>query len=96
MGSYIPYSYKMMIPYLLLVLLTDALIGTISYRMLVDSRTEIAQTNIRAAMQQTRSSMKYQMDEITRISDTLFGSVPFQKALQKHGDDPADVLDDAR
>ncbi|SIR54772.1 MULTISPECIES: sensor histidine kinase [unclassified Paenibacillus] len=87
MGSYIPYSYKMMIPYLLLVLLTDALIGTISYRMLVDSRTEIAQTNIRAAMQQTRSSMKYQMDEITRISDTLFGSVPFQKALQKHGDD---------
>ncbi|WP_246029248.1 sensor histidine kinase [Paenibacillus humicus] len=84
---YIPYSYKMMIPYLLLVLLTDALIGTISYRMLVESRTEIAQTNIRAAMKQTRSSMQYQMEEITRISDSLFGSVPFQKALQKRGDD---------
>ncbi|QJC51068.1 sensor histidine kinase [Paenibacillus albicereus] len=85
--SFIPYTYKMMIPYLLLVLVTDALIGTISYRMLVESRTEIARTNIQAAMQQTRTNMRYQMEEIKRISDTLFGSVPFQRALQKHGDD---------
>ncbi|QGG55209.1 sensor histidine kinase [Paenibacillus sp. B01] len=85
--SYIPYSYKMMIPYLLLVLVTDALIGTISYRMLVESRTEIARTNIQAAMQQTRTNMHYQMEEIKRISDTLFGSVPFQRALQKRGDE---------
>lgn len=82
----IPYTYKMMFTYLLLVLITDAVIGYFSFRMLTDSRTEIAETNIRTMMAQTSNNLKYQLDEIQRISDTLFGSVPFQRALQKQGE----------
>lgn len=88
---YIPFTYKMMIPYLILVLLTDVLIGYISYTMLVQSRTEMAETNIRTAMKQTRNNIKYQMDEIQRMSDTLFTSISFQNALQKKGE-PLDVM----
>jgi two-component system sensor histidine kinase YesM len=89
--GYIPFTYKMMIPYLILVLVTDVLIGYISYTMLVQSRTEMAETNIRTAMKQTRNNIKYQMDEIQRMSDTLFTSVSFQNALQKTGE-PLDVM----
>ena len=41
--KYIPFTYKMMIPYLILVLLTDVLVGYIAYTMLVESRTEMAE-----------------------------------------------------
>lgn len=88
---YIPFTYKMMIPYLILVLLTDVLIGYISYTMLVESRTEMAETNIRSALEQTRSTIKYQMDEIERMSDTLFSSLSFQDALQKQGE-PLEIM----
>ncbi|MCL6459701.1 MAG: histidine kinase, partial [Gorillibacterium sp.] len=88
---YIPFTYKMMIPYLILVLLTDVLIGYISYTMLVQSRTEMAESNIRTAMEQTRNNIKYQMDEIQRMSDTLFSSVSFQNALQKQGE-PLEIM----
>ncbi|MGO4349006.1 sensor histidine kinase [Paenibacillus sp. MCAF9] len=83
---YIPFTYKMMIPYLILVLLTDAVIGYISYTMLIESRTEMAETNIRTAMKQTRSNIEYQLDEIQRMSSTLFSSITFQNALQFEGD----------
>jgi sensor histidine kinase YesM len=76
----------MMIPYLLLVFVTDAIIGYVSYTMLVSSRTEVTETGIRAAIEQTRNNAEYRMAEIRRISDQLFGSLSFQRALQKRGD----------
>ncbi|MBY9079888.1 sensor histidine kinase [Paenibacillus sp. HN-1] len=85
MKRYMPFTYKMMIPYLLLVLFTDAVIGYISYAMLVGTRTDMAETNIRTGMKQASSNIRYQMDEIQRMSDTLFGSLSFQRALQKKG-----------
>lgn len=83
--KYMPFTYKMMIPYLLLVLLTDVSIGYISYSMLTDSRTEMAESNIRTGMEQARNNIRYQMDEIQRMSDNLFGSQPFQRALELKG-----------
>lgn len=83
---YMPFTYKMMIPYLVLVLLTDVLIGYISYTMLIQSRTEMAETNIRTALKQTRNNIQYQMDEIQRMSNTLFTSITFQTALQNRGE----------
>ncbi|WP_379128382.1 sensor histidine kinase [Paenibacillus sp. sgz500958] len=88
---YIPFTYKMMIPYLVLVLLTDVLIGYISYTMLVDSRTEMAETNIRTVMEQTKNHVKYQMDEVQRMSDSLFMSLTFQTAIQNKGE-PLEVM----
>ncbi|WNS46431.1 sensor histidine kinase [Paenibacillus sp. MMS20-IR301] len=83
--KYMPFTYKMMIPYLLLVLLTDVFIGYISYSMLTDSRTEMAESNIRTGMEQARNNIRYQMDEIQRMSDNIFGSQPFQRALELRG-----------
>ena len=37
-------------------------------------------------MEQARSNLVYQMDEIQRMSDTLFGSLSFQRALQARGE----------
>ncbi|BCG57190.1 sensor histidine kinase [Paenibacillus sp. URB8-2] len=85
MKRYMPFTYKTLIPYLLLVLLTDVVIGYISYTMLVSSRTDMAETNIRTGMKQASSNIRYQMDEIQRMSDTLFGSLSFQRALQYKG-----------
>lgn len=88
---YIPFTYKIMVPYLILVLLTDVLIGYISYTMLIQSRTEMAETNIRTALEQTRNNIKYQMDEIQRMSNTLFSSISFQDALQIKGE-PLNIM----
>ncbi|SFF47996.1 Sensor histidine kinase YesM [Paenibacillus algorifonticola] len=88
---YIPFTYKMMIPYMALVLLTDVLVGYISYTMLIQSRTEMAETNIRTAMEQMRNNIEYQMDEIERISSTLFSSLTFQNALQNTGE-PLEIM----
>ncbi|TFE28650.1 sensor histidine kinase [Cohnella luojiensis] len=88
---YMPFTYKMMIPYLVLVLLTDVLIGYISYTMLIQSRTEMAETNIRTALKQTRNNIQYQLDEIQRMSNTLFTSITFQNALQNRGE-PLEVM----
>ncbi|AIQ46541.1 sensor with HAMP domain protein [Paenibacillus sp. FSL R7-0273] len=83
--KYMPFTYKMMIPYLLLVLMTDVFIGYISYSMLTDSRTEMAETNVRTGMEQARNNIRYQMDEIQRMSDNLFASQPFQRAIELKG-----------
>ena len=84
--KYMPFTYKTMIPYLVLVLLTDILVGYIAYTMLVQSRTEMAETNIRTALQQTRNNIEYQMDEIKRMTNALFLNTTFQNALQFRGD----------
>lgn len=83
--KYIPFTYKMMIPYLILVLLTDVLVGYIAYTMLIQSRTEMAETNIRTALKQTRNNIEYQTDEIKRMSNSLFLNSNFQNALQFRG-----------
>ncbi|MBQ4901107.1 sensor histidine kinase [Paenibacillus sp. Marseille-P2973] len=86
MRKYMPFTYKMLVPYLLLVLITDMIIGYISYTMLIQSRTEMAETNVRTGMEQARNNIRYQMDEIQRMSDTLFSSLSFQRALQAKGE----------
>ena len=90
--KYMPFTYKTMIPYLVLVFLTDILVGYISYTMLIKSRTEMAETNIRTAMQQTRNNIEYQTDEIKRMTNSLFLNTTFQSALQFRGDPRENML----
>lgn len=81
----IPYSYKMMVPYLLLVLLTDLLIGFYSYSSLIASRTEMAETNLRTSIHQSISLFDFQMSEIKRIAESLFENRSFNIALENKG-----------
>jgi sensor histidine kinase YesM len=90
--KYIPFTYKMMIPYLILVLLTDVLVGYIAYTMLVESRTEMAETNVRTALQQTRNNIEYQTDEIKRMTNSLFLNTNFQNAIQFRGEPLENML----
>ncbi|ASA25850.1 sensor histidine kinase [Paenibacillus donghaensis] len=90
--KYIPFTYKMMIPYLILVLLTDILVGYIAYTMLVQSRTEMAETNVRTALKQTRNNIEYQTDEIKRMTNSLFLNTTFQNALQFSGEPLENML----
>ncbi len=87
----IPYSYKLMVPYLLLVLLTDLWIGFYSYSSLIESRTEMAKTNLRTGIQQTRSQFQFQMGEIQRMSNSLFENQSFNQALETQGA-PLDIF----
>ncbi|MGO4537758.1 sensor histidine kinase [Paenibacillus sp. 2TAB19] len=91
--KYIPFTYKMMIPYLILVLLTDLLIGYIAYTMLIDSRTEMAETNVRTSLKQTRNNLEYQTDEIVRMASSLYNSTTFQNALQFRGEPLENMLE---
>lgn len=90
--KYIPFTYKMMIPYLILVLLTDMLVGYIAYTMLIESRTEMAETNVRTALKQTKNNIEYQTDEIKRMTNSLFLNTTFQNALQFRGEPLENML----
>lgn len=85
-GQYVPFSYKMMIPYLLLVLLTDIIVGYFSYRTAVMSRTELVQTNVSWALRQIRDNTQYQLADLQAVSDSLFSSPAYQHDLQVTGD----------
>lgn len=74
-----------MVPYLLLVLLTDLLIGFYSYSSLIQSRTEMAKTNLQTGIQQTRSQFAFQMGEIQRMSNSLFKDRSFNQSLETEG-----------
>ncbi len=86
MRNYIPFSYKMMLPYLLLVMITDVVIGFFSYQTALQSRTELVQTNVKWTMQQISDNIQYKMLDMQAVSDSLFGSTSFQKYLQITGD----------
>lgn len=88
---HIPYSYKLMVPYLLLVLLTDLLVGYYSYSSLIQSRTEMAQTNLRTGIKQTRSQFEFQMGEIESMSYSLFKDRSFNQSLETQGK-PHDIF----
>lgn len=88
-GRYIPFSYKMMIPYLLLVMLTDAVVGYFSYRTAVQSRSELVRSNAVWALRQIRDGVQYRMADLQAVSDSLFSSPTFQQSLQASGDRPA-------
>jgi len=87
---HIPFSYKMMFSYLLLILFTDISIGFYSYNELVRSKTEATESSMTAALKQAGANIMYQMDEIQRISDSLFVNKSFGNAIQAKGD-PLDI-----
>ncbi|WJH33138.1 histidine kinase [Paenibacillus sp. CC-CFT747] len=85
-GRYIPFSYKMMVPYLLLVMMTDIIVGYFSYHSAVQSRTELVQANAAGALRQMRDNTRYQMADLQAVSDSLFSSPSYQSYLQVAGD----------
>lgn len=86
-AKYIPFSYKMMIPFLALVLLTDFVIGYYSYYTASKSRTELVLSNVSWTLQQMSDNIHYKMADSQAVADSLFSSIAFQQYLQTTGSD---------
>ncbi|ANE48820.1 hypothetical protein SY83_09160 [Paenibacillus swuensis] len=84
---YVPFAYKIMVPYLLLMLLTDALIGYFSYTAALDSKEEYIRTNMERTLRQIRDNTEYQIGDMDRISEQLFNSLTLQRLLQSNESD---------
>lgn len=81
-----PFAYKMMIPYLLLIMLTHLTIGFFSYRTALQSRTELIESNVSRTLQQMRDHIHYKMQDLEAVADSLFSSPSFQRYLEVTGD----------
>jgi two-component system sensor histidine kinase YesM len=79
--AYVPFSYKIMIPYLLLVILTEIFIGYYTYTRLSNSSSVLTELNMKMTFQQITNNILYQLEDVQQISDSLFQSTEIQKAL---------------
>jgi two-component system sensor histidine kinase YesM len=84
--AYVPFSYKIMIPYLLLIMLTEIFIGYYTYTRLSNSSTVLTELNMKMTFQQITNNIMYQFQEAQLISDSLFQSTEIQKYLASEAD----------
>lgn len=77
----LPFTYKMMVLYLVLVMLTDLTIGLYAYRSSIESRLEYTNADITRTLQQTRDNIQLQIKDVHRISDQLFSDYNLQQQL---------------
>jgi len=82
-----PLSYKILLPILLLVMLTEIIIGFYSYTTSVQSAKDLARANLSAVMSQVKGNLLYQIRDTQRISDALFNNLGFQRSLIIRDDD---------
>ncbi|WP_036717694.1 sensor histidine kinase [Paenibacillus harenae] len=79
--TYVPFSYKIMIPYLLLIILTEIIIGSYTYTRLSNSSKVLTEINMKMTFQQITDNIGYQFHEAQQISDSLFQSTEIQRYL---------------
>ncbi|MEK3835996.1 sensor histidine kinase [Paenibacillus sp. FSL R7-0128] len=79
--AYVPFSYKITIPYLLIMLLTEIFIGVYTYTRLSESSSVLTGMNMKMTFQQLTNNISYQFQDTQQISDTLFQSTEIQKVL---------------
>lgn len=80
--GYLLFTYRLMLLYLLLVMLTDAIIGYYSYTTLAESKKEYTKAEFTRSLQQARDNILIQVKDIYRISDQLFNDYKMQNLLQ--------------
>lgn len=80
--KYIPFFYKVLVFYLILVMLAVIVVGYFSYQTALKSRIELIESNINWTMEQLQDNIEYKVNEVASVSDALFSSMPFQKYLQ--------------
>lgn len=88
--TYVPFSYKIMIPYLLLIMLTEIFIGSYTYTRLSNSSSVLTELNMKMTFQQITNNILYQLQDVQQISDSLFQSTEIQKYLDSE-EDPFDI-----
>lgn len=80
----LPYGYRLMASYLLLVLAPIAVLGYFSYTSSVRAVKEQATSSIRGTLQQIKDNLLYKIQNFTRVSDQLYFDQNLQSALRRN------------
>ena len=75
-----------MLLYLILVLLSDVIIGVYSYTTLTNSRSAYIKEDLTKVIQQTRDNVNTQISDVQRISNQLFDDYSIQSLLKSKED----------
>ncbi|WP_337100186.1 sensor histidine kinase [Paenibacillus sp. YIM B09110] len=78
----IPFGYKLMASYVVIVLIPVILIGYFAYTTSVKAITEHAKSTIQGTLTQTKENMMYQIDQLQRTSDQLYWDYALQDDLR--------------
>jgi len=78
---YFPYAYKLMIPFLLLLLLTDAVIGYYSYTSSIRSLTVNNNVNMTRILEQIRDNTVQQLKVYEKVSEQIYDDINIQRNL---------------
>lgn len=84
--AYVPFSFKIMIPYLLLIIITEIFIGYYTYSRLTNSSSVLSELNMKMTFQQMTDNILFQFEDVQQISDSLFQSTEIQRALVSNTD----------
>ncbi len=83
-GKFIPFSYKLMISYILFVITPVAIVGIFAYVTSVQEHRERTSENLKGTLQQVRDNILYQTDDVERISDQLFYNYTLHDYLRRY------------
>ncbi|WP_208414573.1 sensor histidine kinase [Paenibacillus castaneae] len=78
----LPFGYKLMISYLLIVLIPVIIIGYYAYTTSVQSIRVQASSSIEGTLQQTRENIMYQVNQLIRMTDQLYWDYSMQESLR--------------
>lgn len=84
--TYFPYAYKIMIPYLILILVTDFIIGYYSYASSIRSMSRTNAFNMSRTLEQIRDNTLYQIRDYQKVSNQVYNDLNLQRLLQSKED----------
>lgn len=81
------FGVKLLVSYLVLVLTPVAATGLFAYHSLYDSLRERTAENVGWTLQQIRDNIRYRVDEVKQVSDSIFFNQTLQRGFRsyKHG-----------
>ncbi|GIQ67541.1 sensor histidine kinase [Xylanibacillus composti] len=79
--KHLPFGYKLMMSYVLLVILPVSLVGVISYTSAIASIQEQTSSMMKGTLQQMKENIGYQTKTMSRVLDQFYLDASFQQRL---------------
>lgn len=77
---YLPFGYKLMLSYCILIIIPVLLVGYVANSVFVNSIRQQTRTNIQGTLQQMADNISYKMEDTERLTDMLY----YDEALAGH------------
>ncbi|QHT62487.1 sensor histidine kinase [Paenibacillus lycopersici] len=81
---FLPFGYKLMISYLVLVLASVITVGYFAYALALDAIRAQTETNLQGTMSQVNDNIVYKIGEVKGITDVIFRDETLQKLLRSY------------